>query len=237
VRADFADALERRGRDGDAERARALWEQALADAERLDMPGLCARCRIALASESESESEAGSASISLAPRGALWLVSGFGERVHVKDSRGVRLLARLIAEAGRELHVLDLAGAGTGEIDAGDAGPLLDARARDAYRERLRELHAHCEQAEADGDLGRAERARAEIDALSAEIERAFGLGGRARKVGAASERARSNIQRRIAHAIAQIGAASPRLGEHLIASVQTGTYCLYAPVASRLAK
>jgi hypothetical protein len=35
-------------------------------------------------------------------------------------------------------------------------------------------------------------------------------------------------VQRRIAHAIGQIRDASPRLGEHLAASIRTGTYCVY---------
>jgi len=68
------------------------------------------------------------------------------------------------------------------------------------------------------------------MEALGAELERAFGLGGRERKIGAASERARSNAQRRIAHALEGVRAASPRLGEHLAACIRTGTYCVYAP-------
>jgi hypothetical protein len=78
------------------------------------------------------------------------------------------------------------------------------------------------------GDLGRLERAGAEIEALGAELERAFGVGGRERRVGAATERARTNVQRRIAHAMGQVRAASRRIGEHLTASIRTGTYCLY---------
>ena len=66
------------------------------------------------------------------------------------------------------------------------------------------------------------------MEALSAELERAFGLGGRERRPLAASERARTNVQRRVAHALEQVRAVSPRIGEHLAASIRTGTYCLY---------
>jgi len=158
-------------------------------------------------------------------------VRGFGEQVHVKDSRGMQLLARLISEPGRELHAIELVGGVP--APSTDAGPLLDAQARDAYRTRLSDLRELRDAAEAAFDLGRAERAAEEIEALGAELERAFGLGGRERKAGAASERARSNAQRRIAHAIDQVRAASARLGEHLAASVKTGTYCVYAPAPS----
>jgi hypothetical protein len=235
-RATLAEALQRRGAPGDARRASKLWAQALSDAERLGMPGLAARCHAAISGAREPEparSLAPAASrqpIELVRRGELWSVRGFGEQVHVKDSRGIELLARLLAEQGRELHVLDLAGASGPEV-SGDAGPMLDHQARATYRARRSELAAERDAAENAGDLASLERIEREIEALSREIERAFGLGGRARRAGAASERARSNIQRRIAHAIDQIRAASPRLGEHLAASVHTGTYCVYAPV------
>jgi hypothetical protein len=221
VRADWADALARRGDAAKAAEQRAL---ALAGAERLGMPGLVARCRGAVASVAPQR-PAGEHVI-VEKRGALWLVSGFGEQVHVKDSRGIAMLARLVGEPHRELHALELAG---GE-DTGDAGPALDARARAQYRAKLADLVAERDEAEAWGDMGRATRAAEQIEALTAEIERAFGLGGRERKVGAASERARTNVQRRISHALDQIRAASPRLGEHLAATVRTGTYCSYAP-------
>lgn len=232
VRADWAEALYRRGRPGDRERAESLYREALAVAERLDMPGLRTRCREALGGRvpAPPRSVAGSA-VELRPSGALWILRGFGEEVVVKDSRGVQMLARLIAEPGRELHVLDLAGA-AGEADGGDAGPALDPRARAEYRARLAELTTERDEAESFGDRGRAERASVELEALRSELERAFGLGGRERKQGSASERARSNVQRRITHALEQVTLASARLGEHLTATVRTGTYCVYTPSA-----
>jgi hypothetical protein len=188
------------------------------------MPGLVARCRGAAAPVVPKRPVA--EHVTIEKRGALWQVTGFGEQVHVKDSRGIEMLARLVGEPNRDLHALDLSG---GE-DTGDAGAVLDATARSQYRARLAELAAEREEAESWGDAGRAARAGEQIEALTAEIERAFGLGGRERKAGAASERARTNVQRRITHALEQIRAASPRLGEHLAATVRTGTYCSYAP-------
>jgi hypothetical protein len=248
VRADYADALERRGGAGDAEQARALRELAGRSARRLGMSGLRDRCRAgedqgapvgrALPAQPpspvESPAEARSARarpLGFTRRGALWVLAGFGEEAIVKDSRGVQMLALLVAEPGRPLHVLDLSAAGaTGCADGGDAGPALDRAAREQYRARLAELAEARNDAEALGDRGRLERANTEIDALGAELERAFGLGGRARRIGAASERARSNVQRRISHAIAQIQQASSRIGEHLLATVRTGVYCVYEP-------
>jgi hypothetical protein len=235
VRADWADALDRRGAAGDRTRARELWTAALADAERLDMPGQVRRCRAALAGavSRAPRSATSSEHVLVARDGELWRVSGFGEQIHVRDSRGLQMLARLLAEPGRALHALDLAGASDG-VDAGDAGELLDRAARAQYRVRLSELVAERDDAESAGDRGRLEKANYELELLTAELERAVGLGGRERRTGSATERARSNVQRRLNHGVQQIRAASRRLGEHLAASIRTGTYCVYRPDSGR---
>jgi hypothetical protein len=142
------------------------------------------------------------------------------------------MLARLVAEPGRELHVLDLGGAGGGGpgIDTGDAGPLLDAQARAAYRDRYQDLEEEIAEAEADNDPTRAEKARAQLEMLADELSRGVGLGGRERRAGAAAERARVNVQRRLKDALDRIAAADPELGRHLARSVRTGTFCCYEP-------
>jgi hypothetical protein len=237
VQADWADALDRRGRPGDPERAAELRNEARKVAERLSMPGLLDRCksrreRTAAAPVPAAQASSGAPLepldlVELTRHGELWTVRGFGEQVHVKDSRGMQMIARLVAEPGAPLHALDLGGA-AGPSDGGDAGPALDARARAEYRARFAELVAERDEAEGLGDLGRVERAAAELEAIGAELERAFGIGGRERRVGAATERARTNVQRRIAHALEQVRSASRRIGEHLTASIRTGTYCSY---------
>ncbi len=235
VRSDLADCLERRGRPADAAGIAELRSSALADAERIGMPGLIAHCRtVSPAQEpppatTAPDTRTTDRGVELERSGALWIVRGFGEQAHVKDSRGVQMLARLVASPGVEIHALELSGAG-GAVDGGDAGEVLDATARARYRERLRELDAERDEAEAWGDAARLERAMVEIEALTSELERAVGMGGRERRIGSASERARSNVQRRLNHALHQIRAACPRLGEHLAATVRTGTYCHYDP-------
>ena len=46
--------------------------------------------------------------------GDYWLVVFDGHTVRVRDLKGMRYLARLLADPGRELHVLDLVAAETG---------------------------------------------------------------------------------------------------------------------------
>ncbi|TQN42163.1 hypothetical protein FHU33_1557 [Blastococcus colisei] len=174
--------------------------------------------------------------------GDYWTVVFAGRTVRVRDLQGMRYLARLLAEPGREHHVLDLVAAerGRGRSAAGaddlpgsglgDAGELLDARAKEAYRRRLAEIDEDIEEARTTGDDERAARADAERDFLVRELARAFGMGGRARRAGSASERARAGVTRALRQAIARIGAHHPQLGEHLDRTVRTGTYCAYLP-------
>jgi tetratricopeptide (TPR) repeat protein len=176
--------------------------------------------------------------------GDYWSVIFDGQTVRVRDLKGMRYLARLLADPGREYHVLDLVAAETGsgaQVDSsqaanlprsafGDAGAILDARAKDAYRRRLAEIEDDIDQARALGDAERAAQADAERDFLVRELARAFGLGGRDRRAASASERARASVTRAIRQAMARIGEHHPQLGEHLRRTIRTGTYCGYHP-------
>jgi tetratricopeptide (TPR) repeat protein len=175
--------------------------------------------------------------------GDYWSVVFERRTVRVRDLKGMRYLARLLADPGREHHVLDLASAeaGRGANVRGtaadlprsafsDAGPMLDARAKDAYRRRLSEIDHDIDQARALGDADRVEQADAERDFLISELTRAFGLSGRERRAASASERARAGVTRAVRQAMARIGEHHPDLGEHLHRTIRTGTYCAYLP-------
>jgi hypothetical protein len=159
--------------------------------------------------------------------GDTWVLEGLGATCRLKASRGIEMLAKLVAEPGRELHVLDLAGAEV--VDAGDSGEVLDAEAKRAYRARMLELREELDEAQQWNDAARVERARDEIEALEGELSRAAGLGGRERRVGKAAERARVNVQRRLADALKRVAEVNAELGSHLEKAVRTGTYCSYS--------
>ena len=163
--------------------------------------------------------------------GDYWSVVFDGRTVRVRDLKGMRYLAQLLGSPGREFHVLDLVAAETGQQTAlGDAGEMLDERAKTAYRRRLVEIEDDIEQARAVGDAKRELQADAERGFLMRELARAVGLGGRNRRAASASERARSGVTRAIRQAIARIGEHHRELGEHLSYAVRTGTYCAYVP-------
>lgn len=80
------------------------------------------------------------------------------------------------------------------------------------------------------GDIKREAQADTERDFLIRELSRAIGLGGRNRRAGSASERARVSVTRAVRSAMTRIREHNPQLGEHLDRSIRTGTYCTYLP-------
>ena len=156
----------------------------------------------------------------------VWTLRYAGRTVRLRDSKGLRDLAVLLARPGERTHVGELTGAAG--LPGADVGPVADRRALSAYRERLRRIDA--ETASADGDAVEAETLNKERDALLAELSATTGLGGRLRVAGSPAERMRKAVTYRIRHAIARVGDAHPELGRHLQASVRTGTWCSYAP-------
>jgi tetratricopeptide (TPR) repeat protein len=167
--------------------------------------------------------------ILLIREGDVWAIeSPSGSVFRLKHSKGLSYLNELLAHPGQELHVLSLVGLDHG---AGDAGPILDARAKAEYRTRLDALEDEISEADGFGDIGRANRAREELEVLAQQLAGAVGLGGRDRRAASDSERARINVQRRLKDAIESVGDCDADLGRYLAATVKTGTYCSFTPL------
>jgi hypothetical protein len=259
TRYEYARMLLARGRAADRSRASGLLDQALASARAIGMVQVSEGIQALQAAQAGGPLSAGPAAAEAAApevsrnvfrqEGEYWTVCYEGSVVRLKDVKGLRHLARLLAHPGREFHAIDLEAAdgqpapaavgpggraGSGELEArpdlGDAGQLLDATAKAAYKSRLEELRAELEEAEGFNDPARAAKARAERDLLVGELARAVGLGGRDRRAASHAERARLNATRAIRAAIANLARANPSLGRHLEATVRTGRYCSYTP-------
>ncbi len=239
TRYEYGRALMDRALPGDANKARILIEAAHALAVDLGQTGLVRLANLRLAGLNPDTHNAlltpPTSSFTMVDEGECWAITYRGATFRLKDSLGLRYLARLLAAPNQELHVMDLVGSRTvvdgnavTAVDGGDAGELLDEEARATYRSRLDDLREELAEAESFFDTGRATRARAEIEFLAAELSRAVGLGGRTRRAGGASERARSAVQRRIKDMIARIATHSPELAAILTRSVRTGNFCEY---------
>ena len=159
--------------------------------------------------------------------GALWMVCFEHEVAHTPEVRGFQDIAQLLTRPGDELHCLALSGRPAG---AGRGVEVIDEQARRAYRARLREIEAELAEAATANDPGRAEPLEEEKERLLDEMRKAIGLGGRDRKMGDSSERARSAVTWRIRHAIKKLEVVHPALARHLRVSLKTGVFCSYEP-------
>ncbi len=260
TQADFAEVLVLRDGPGDRARAGALFRAARTTAQHLGMTALEARLpldevareEVAVKGFAAVAVASGDTSPHLERTGVFrrdgeyWTIAFQGDSFRLQDAKGLRYLARLLAGPGQEIHALDLVarerdpGARTrvesrttDELDSsgfGDAGEILDAQAREAYRQRLSELEAEMAEAEAWNDPERVSRLRAEHDLLVEELASSVGLGGRSRVAASAAERARLSVGKAIRAALRRIETHSPSLGRHLALAVHTGTFCSYTP-------
>ncbi len=182
--------------------------------------------------------------------GEYWTIRYRGSLVHLKDGKGLRYLAQLLHHPDREFHVLDLmhldplalspetldhrrvcesAGTRAAAVPC-RLDPLLDPKAKTAYRHRLDDLRETLREAERFQDVARAERAREEIDFLTRELSAAVGLGGRDRATATAAERARVAVTLRIKEVLRRLCQSDPALGRYLATSIKTGRFCSYTP-------
>jgi hypothetical protein len=211
--------LVRRGRTGDAARARSLVDES----DRL--------CRVLGIVPFPSPRPAQAAG----PRPGLAITCDdkratlrWREReLAMPVSRGFEFLAALVGAPGQEIHVSEFAG----DVDTGDAGELLDARARDSYKHRIAELEHALADARDRNDLGRLDPLQSELEAVTDQLLAGTGLGGRARRAGSRVERARVNVQRRIKDAVRRIAAEAPDLARYLEATIRTGVFCSFQPL------
>jgi DNA-binding response OmpR family regulator len=185
--------------------------------------------------------------------GEYWTIAYQGEVFRIKDTVGLRYLAYLLRYPHKPIHVLELvafiegpteaAVVGSGEerdaaalaefrvqAGLGDAGEILDPKAKAAYKQRLEELRAELEGARAYNDLGRVDKIQEEIDFLTQEIISGVGLGGRDRRAASPAERARVNVTRAIKAALQKLSSHSPALGHDLTSTINTGMFCSYTP-------
>jgi uncharacterized membrane protein len=189
--------------------------------------------------------------------GEYWTIGRAGNAFRLKDTKGFGYLAHLLRHPAVEFHVLDLVGgiagkhayhetrhfahglpsgyenlekAGIHVASLGDAGEILDEQAKAAYRRRLSELRDELEEAKELGKVERAERAEEEIDALTRELSRAVGLGGRNRRAASTSERARQSVTKTIKAVRERIAQSDARLGEIFARCIKTGNFCSYQP-------
>ncbi len=184
-----------------------------------------------------------------ARNGEYWTVGYSGTTFSLRDVKGLTYIQRLLQHPGEEFHALDLlSGPGAGAASEGegaappflpegtdsvgrlgDSGEALDPQAKLEYKGKILELNEELEDLRERGEHERASKIESEIDFLKRELLRAVGLGGRDRRMGSASERARLNVTRAIGSALQKISQHHSAVGELLSRCIRTGSFCSYA--------
>jgi len=163
--------------------------------------------------------------------GTTWQFACSGQHAQLPDAKGLHDIAALLRSPGREIHVFSLLGM---PAPPSGADMLLDEHARAEYARRFAKLEREITAADAAVDPSRSERAIAERDALVHELSAASGLGGRQRRLGDQTERARKTVGARIRDALDRIERVHPLLAGHLRLALRTGTTCAYVPSDER---
>ncbi|GAA4629893.1 hypothetical protein GCM10023196_053080 [Actinoallomurus vinaceus] len=225
---DLAEALLRRHRQGDRERAADLLEQARREAEAVGL-----KSRADGFAQRGRRLDEGHAIIRR--QGRVWVLSMGGHEAVVPHRLGVGYLARLLTSPHRPISALELAASATGDPALVEPArhPIVDERARSAYRRRADELTRRLAQA-ASSDPEPDERLHAEREALLQELNRTADRGGRTRSFPDPRERARTAVRKAIKRAIDDIFAADATIGGVLRSSITTGATCRYTPDAER---
>jgi hypothetical protein len=185
----------------------------------------------------------------------IWTIRYAGTTVQLPAGlSGLDYLAYLLQRPGRECEVQELDAAIRGNLgpapspagalsvsDAdgirvggiGDAGDLTDEKTIKAARARVPELKNDLKNAIASGDTDATAEIRRDLREIQRYLRETIGLHGRPRTAADPKEKARINVQRRIALAIERIAKKHAALGAHLTSSVRTGNYCVYDPPTS----
>lgn len=241
---DAIDVFERLDMAGYLERSRELLEKAAEDGrlgertrgEMLSTPALCPT--------SQTDEFVFRREVD------FWTIVFERRILRVRHTRGLAMLAVLLQRPDTEVHVFDLVGAISGMLAAdasgeewlggqartggvglhGDAGPLLDARARTEYRRRAGELRSELVEAQQFNDVGRVAALVEQIQLIGEELKRAYGRGGRARVAASICERARVNVRNNLSTALKIVKRSDHGLWRHLDGALRTGTFCSYRP-------
>lgn len=211
---DRALALRRAG--GAGGRAERLLAAAAEAATALGMHGLSERVRPVA-----TPTGAAPTPLVIARTGDVWRLEYHARVVHLRDTRGVRYLAHLVARPGTHVAAVELAA-----LAGGDPAIRAAVAARADLRAGLAAARDELADAERRHDLGRQTRARHDAEILHDALERV----GRDGPATIAAERARLHVTQRIKAVVRKLRDHDEVLARHLALHVRTGRLCAYLP-------
>lgn len=157
----------------------------------------------------------------------MWRLDYEGTETVLPDLKGLHDIAKLLAQPDSDIHCSELMET---ESSMDETHFRMDRKALQEYKLRLDAIHHELDEAEDANDLGRKQRLIDERDALLDHLAKNSGIGGKSRKLGSQSERARAAVTLRIRNVIKKIGQTNQSLAKHLSNSIRTGVFCSYSP-------
>ncbi len=153
----------------------------------------------------------------------------------VRERKGYGYIETLLVRPTQALLATSLQAASDGQdarIFTGSCGPVLSIDALQQSRERADDLREELAEARATGDAAGEERIRAEMSALAASITGATDRRGRPRQL-RDQDRIRIAVTNAIRRGIGSIGQVAPEVATYLSATISTGTWLVYRPLAA----
>jgi hypothetical protein len=166
-------------------------------------------------------------------KGEFWEIAFDGSEIkHLKNTIGLRYIARILREPNRMLRTVDLLAteAGINPLYAsGTSGETIDDEGRAKMREQYSDLSEELNEAEEMNDEGRKIALQSDLNDLTVEMAKLFNLRGDAREASDA-DRVRKSVSTAITRGKKEIRKHLPMLADHLDAHLSTGGTMKYAP-------
>ncbi|PLY12830.1 MAG: hypothetical protein C0631_15890 [Sedimenticola sp.] len=186
--------------------------------------------------------------------GDHWDITYEGNSRTFKNTLGMRYIAWLIENQGKEVFVTDLYYA-INPLEAGTTDPvhskmsskelealnlsvgifdnpeeILTPEEKARFNAEITKIKDRIEDAEELGDIETKEKYESQLEEISHYIATQTGLGGKSRKTPNSIEKIRISVTKRIKGDLKKIINFIPDLGHHLDKAIQTGTALQYTP-------
>jgi hypothetical protein len=162
-------------------------------------------------------------------KGSNWEVAFQDVTKTLNQSKGMTYIAHLLRNPRQDIFCFALRSAAVGDdgtVILGSAGPTLDQKAINDYKEKIENIKEELQIASGD----RKAKLLEEQETLLKELGLATGLGGRKRNQSDDLERARQSVSRAIHGALKGIKQIHPPFHQHLENTIHVGTVLSYRP-------
>jgi 7-cyano-7-deazaguanine synthase in queuosine biosynthesis len=165
--------------------------------------------------------------------GDFWKVWFENESASLKDSVGLRHIARLLASPRSQMPcttLLALEAGHSGPTPVGSGGEATDKQSVRTYHARLQQLADDLAEAKLANDVHRQAEIREEAGKIEAHLKSTTGLGGEPRPAADDNEKARQTVTTAIRRSVKAMDTKHRYLREHLGKYLKTGVFCSYEP-------